>query len=318
MGERVQRSVFASHDRLEAFAALEEVYAVRGAHPAGDEEFSMRLAAVGMKPLTVERVRWQGAPAGGVGEHPGVLRVGQVLGGAVSMTAGRDVLPSRGPFLLPQRPYTTQWEELDVLSVTLDAAVVEDHARARMDSETFRLEFTGAAPVTAARARYWQATVAHLSRDVLPHDEVMSSRLMRDQVVRSVITALLYTFPNTSSTPVREPAQSHPTPAAIRRAIAFMDEHLDEPIGLPEIAAAARISPRGLQAAFRREQGTTPLEYLRTARMEAAHAELLAADPATGVTVTAIAAHWGFAHPGRFATAYRARYGRMPSATLRE
>jgi transcriptional regulator GlxA family with amidase domain len=30
-----------------------------------------------------------------------------------------------------------------------------------------------------------------------------------------------------------------------------------------------------------------------------------------------VAARWGFGHPGRFAGAYRARYGRSPSETLR-
>ena len=36
----------------------------------------------------------------------------------------------------------------------------------------------------------------------------------------------------------------------------------------------------------------------------------------TGVTVTEIAAHWGFFHPGHFASYYRRTYGRPPSWTL--
>ena len=35
-------------------------------------------------------------------------------------------------------------------------------------------------------------------------------------------------------------------------------------------------------------------------------------------TVAAIALHWGFANPGRFAVDYRAAYGRSPSQTLRD
>jgi transcriptional regulator GlxA family with amidase domain len=77
------------------------------------------------------------------------------------------------------------------------------------------------------------------------------------------------------------------------------------------------MSPRGLQAAFRREKDTTPTAYLREARLEAAHRELLAADPTTGATVEAIAAAWGFTHRGRFAAAYRTRYGQTPATTLR-
>ena len=33
-------------------------------------------------------------------------------------------------------------------------------------------------------------------------------------------------------------------------------------------------------------------------------------------TVAGIAARWGFGHPGRFATAYRARFGEPPGTTL--
>ena len=34
-------------------------------------------------------------------------------------------------------------------------------------------------------------------------------------------------------------------------------------------------------------------------------------------TVNAIAARWGFTHRGRFAAAYRNRYGQSPATTLR-
>ncbi|GAA3119608.1 hypothetical protein GCM10020001_044720 [Nonomuraea salmonea] len=49
--------------------------------------------------------------------------------------------------------------------------------------------------------------------------------------------------------------------------------------------------------------------------MAGAHEELRAGDPAT-LTVTSVAARWGFFHPGRFAASYRAVYGRTPSETL--
>jgi AraC-like DNA-binding protein len=36
------------------------------------------------------------------------------------------------------------------------------------------------------------------------------------------------------------------------------------------------------------------------------------------VSVAEVAARWGFSHLGRFAAAYRKRYGESPSHTLRE
>jgi transcriptional regulator GlxA family with amidase domain len=56
--------------------------------------------------------------------------------------------------------------------------------------------------------------------------------------------------------------------------------------------------------------------YLRQVRLDRTRDALLAADP-TRVTVAAIANWWGFAHLGRFASVYRARFGERPSDTLR-
>ena len=51
-------------------------------------------------------------------------------------------------------------------------------------------------------------------------------------------------------------------------------------------------------------------------RLSRVHDELRNADP-TRVTVAAAAHRWGFAHLGRFASAYREKYGVAPSETLR-
>ena len=42
----------------------------------------------------------------------------------------------------------------------------------------------------------------------------------------------------------------------------------------------------------------------------------MAATPDSGATITAIAARWGFHHPGRFAALYRDTYQRTPYSTL--
>ena len=70
--------------------------------------------------------------------------------------------------------------------------------------------------------------------------------------------------------------------SAVRRAVAFIDDHAGEPIGLTEIAAAARLGSRAVQEAFRRHLDTTPMAYLRRVRLERVHRELQVADPAWG------------------------------------
>ena len=83
-----------------------------------------------------------------------------------------------------------------------------------------------------------------------------------------------------------------------------------------ELAAASLTSVRSLQENFRRSLGTSPMRYLRDFRLEHVHEELLAAEPGS-VTVTEVAARWGFVHHGRFASAYRQRFAERPSDTIR-
>ncbi|PWW25266.1 helix-turn-helix protein [Geodermatophilus normandii] len=71
-----------------------------------------------------------------------------------------------------------------------------------------------------------------------------------------------------------------------------------------------------MQLAFRRHLDTTPTAYLRQVRLAQAHRQLREATPGDGVTVTAVAARWGFT-PSRFTAHYRAAYGVTPSSTLR-
>ena len=101
----------------------------------------------------------------------------------------------------------------------------------------------------------------------------------------------------------------------MRRAITFIDEHAHQDIAGTEIAAAAGVTVRAVQLAFRRHLDTTPLGYLRRVRLDHAHRQLAAADP-RHESVTAVAYRWGFSS-SRFAAYYRQAYGVLPSQTLR-
>jgi transcriptional regulator GlxA family with amidase domain len=105
-------------------------------------------------------------------------------------------------------------------------------------------------------------------------------------------------------------------PETLRRAIAFIHENAHLDIGLSDIAMAISVTPRSVQYMFRRHLGATPLEYLRHVRLDRAHRDLLAANPAVD-TVMEIAGRWRFSHAGRFSIAYKQAFGRPPSRTLR-
>ncbi|GAA4381516.1 helix-turn-helix transcriptional regulator [Agromyces bauzanensis] len=101
----------------------------------------------------------------------------------------------------------------------------------------------------------------------------------------------------------------------VRLAIDFMSAHVAEPITMTDVANAAFVSTRGLHAAFTRERGETPMQYLRRVRLDAVRADLLAGG--ADVTVAVVARRWGFAHLPRFAERYRRAFGERPSETLR-
>jgi transcriptional regulator GlxA family with amidase domain len=132
-----------------------------------------------------------------------------------------------------------------------------------------------------------------------------------------VAAMALTVFPNTTMRLGYVPGPGRVAPAALRRAVAYIEEHAAEPVTTSDIAEAARVTPRVLQAVFRRHYGATPTGYLRRVRLERAHRDLQAAAPATGETVSAIAARWGFGHAARFTGLYREQYGVLPSRTLR-
>jgi AraC-like DNA-binding protein len=237
-------------------------------------------------------------------------------GDPLRITVGTDGVYLRGGecyLLPPNRPYEAACDSIGFAVTTLAVADLQRHA-AGLGDETVDFDFTR--PLTPAAGRYWSQARQYVDYLVEHSPMLESAPLARQELGWLVNTAVLACFPN-ATLDAESPSYAGDTPQPLRRALVFIDEHASEPITLDEIAMAARLSPRGLQAAFRRHLETTPLAYLRSVRMELAHRDLQSAEPANGVSVAAVAAKWGFTHLGRFATEYRRRFGVYPSRTLR-
>jgi AraC-like DNA-binding protein len=168
---------------------------------------------------------------------------------------------------------------------------------------------------TADGARRWWDTRDYLH--ALLNNPIAATPLVVGSAARLAAATILAIFPNTlTGHGERAVDRTDAHPAALRRAIAFIDSHLDQDIGITDIARAARVTARTVQLAFRRHLDTTPTAYLRRTRLRAAHRDLLTADPSRGDTVAGIASRWGFATPGHFRALYRATYGTTPRETL--
>ena len=102
----------------------------------------------------------------------------------------------------------------------------------------------------------------------------------------------------------------------IGRSMALLENRNGEPVGVGELATAARVSERTLRRAFNEYFGVGPVRYLLLRRLHLINRALRAADPDT-VSVTELLARHGEWEFGRFASRYRQLFGERPSETLR-
>ena len=104
----------------------------------------------------------------------------------------------------------------------------------------------------------------------------------------------------------------------LQRALDHIHANVNASHRLAEIAAVACMSPRALEAAFRRRFDLSPLAYARAVRLEAVHQVLqLAARDGHPTLLSEVALHHGFIHMGRFSAYYKQHFGCSPSVTLR-
>jgi AraC-like DNA-binding protein len=169
--------------------------------------------------------------------------------------------------------------------------------------------------LTAARASRWSLAIQMLLAELYEPASLLHEGVGAGSLEEFVMSALLYAQPSTFSDDLWPGKRSERR--AVREARQFIDTNLTRPLTIAVIARAAGVSVRGLQQQFQADLGQTPTNYLRDRRLERARADLADASPASGITVAEIASRWGFTHLGRFAIAYRVRFGESPSQTIR-
>ncbi len=96
----------------------------------------------------------------------------------------------------------------------------------------------------------------------------------------------------------------------VKKVTQYMHEHLDEPIGLDELAALVGLSRFHFCTAFRQATGKTPHQYLVTTRIERARQLLSYAE----MPITEIALAVGYETPSSFAATFRKITGMSPSS----
>jgi AraC-like DNA-binding protein len=94
------------------------------------------------------------------------------------------------------------------------------------------------------------------------------------------------------------------------RAKDLIDARYADPLDVPALARAARLSPAHFSREFRRAFGVTPHQYLLTRRLERAAALLRHTDR----SVTDVCLTVGLKSVGSFTTSFGRAFGRSPTA----
>jgi AraC-like DNA-binding protein len=231
--------------------------------------------------------------------------------GSSRITSGGETyeLQAGVPVVLPfAEPYALHHRDIALNLVHLD----RDFVRAVAGDDDFAFE-----PMrrpTADGIALWRAVVREYSATWLDVDRSMSPMVQHD-IAEAFATAAIRAFPRRNRWRATV-SGSGPEHDRLRRALEFVHEHAREAIGTPDIAAAAGLSPRGLQQSLRRHLDQTPGELLRGVRLDGARTDLVGS-ALDETTVAEIARTWGFGHLGRFSATYRSRFGELPSESLR-
>lgn len=181
------------------------------------------------------------------------------------------------------------------------------------DRPVATLEFAPGLDATRGDGRSFARFVKIGALEMQSPDSLLWNPLAMKEFTHFLMTGLLLSHRHNYSERLRR-RDRVPAPADVKRAIDYMQANLRSPLSLVDIVEKAGVPGRTLFQHFRDFHRTSPMQYLRNARLEKARAALL--DARQGDTVTSVAVSLGFSHLGRFSQDYGRRFGEKPSETI--
>jgi AraC family transcriptional regulator, ethanolamine operon transcriptional activator len=204
----------------------------------------------------------------------------------------------------------------DVVALDVDQDFLRDYAR-RVDGVDLPDDWQPAT-VSGCGGTLQVTTLREMLLTTLQTAREMPALLahepMRRALVHAACDVLLARLPESDACPVPTLPTRSTRRQLVQEARAYMRQHIDEPIGVPDLCEALQVSRRTLQYSFQDVLQLSPVTCLRVLRLNGLRRELLRGDRQT--SVADCAARWGFWHLPRLAADYRALFGELPSATL--
>jgi AraC-like DNA-binding protein len=283
--------------------------------------FAFSGDVVRLGPITVGEISYGADVHLRVGDLESAYHVLAPLTGCVeSRHRGAAVLadPTRAAVYRPVGDVELFWAgDCRLLSVKVEREALERQLDVALDRQVVTPLPLGASfDLAEGPGRTWAALVRLLHSELSGPDGLARQPRMaafwRDLVLGGLVLTVEHPY---GEEPAGLPGPYRPRP--VKRALDAMHAEPWRQLSAADLAAIAGVGVRVLQDGFRQHVGMSPLAYLRRLRLDGVHAELIRADP-WRVAVSEVAYRWGFTHLGRFAGAYRARYGESPSQTLKQ
>jgi AraC-like DNA-binding protein len=311
-----------SRDPVEASELAAQVYHQHCLTILGDRRaFGMTLDAASLGPITLgwlvydTEIRLDAEP------HVDAYQINLVSAGQMRAYCGADEIvarSNRGMIFRPDRPTGfVGWRTPSLmLAIKIERHALEDELEQLLHRPvTGPIAFALALDLSRRGPGDWNQLVQTVATALFDPDSLFRQPIMTAPLVHAILSGLLLSADHDLRAHLDAPVRGI-GPTTVRRAHEYIEEHAHEPLTVARVASWAGVSTRALQQGFQRSLGATPHQIIQHVRLERAHQDLVNSS-AEEASVASIGARWGFAHAGRFAALYLARYHEYPSTTLR-
>jgi AraC-like DNA-binding protein len=279
------------------------------------QDFELRLRASNLGPVTVGLLRW-GTDVGVNCSYPDSYAINIPLSGRLESThGGRRIQSVSGLATVcePDRPASVTLWSADCVGVGLK--IDRDYLVrkfSQLDGRESEVLLPDQIDLSSPHWRGWVNLLRALPHQSGEGNDLLGGPEIAKQLSSAIVDSLLMGL---TASGWNEGSRGAARPRQITRVLDALHADPSHAWTLGEMAAMAGVSGRRLQQSFRICIGSTPTEYLRDLRLTLVHRDLLAGSE--GTLVQEIAAKWGFVHMGRFALAFKQKYGHAPSGVLR-
>lgn len=297
-------------DWVEAEEVVSHAYFAHELTPLDDAAPSLRLRTLPLGPIRLARIGW-GATVSVHTDHHGAYAVNIPLSGQIESDNNVVSGVGRASVFRPDTEATIRrWTgDCEIIGVRLERDYLHREMARILGRPDLRLP--DQVDLATEAGRSWMTLLRSIVEQLKSDESLWGNPLVAEQLSGALTSAFILSVMPEDADPV-----AGARPRIIKRVLDRIHGDPSQPWTSAEMAEVAGVSVRRLQEGFREYLGVCPRDYLLDLRLERIHEELACGDPVT-TSVTDVALKWGITHTGRFAAAYKRKYGVPPSATLR-